>query len=255
MKRFLTILLLIMLSAAAAKAQDIVVLRNGSQITAKVLEVNDLNVKYIRSDNPEGPTYILRVSEISRIVYKNGQVDEFVHQQAFVREEPVDYKVRYSDIRHNYNPRFYTPMRDDPYEPWACGVGSFFLPGLGQIIAGETGRGLMFLGVNAAFSVTEMLEIFNLGGNRYYDPYSSEAQSSKSIYAEALLFTCLTHAAFNIWGIFDAVRIAKVKNMYFQDADGLLGGVQVKFQPELAMMPSVGGSLTPTAGFSLNLTF
>ena len=243
-----------MLSAAAAKAQDIVVLRNGSQITAKVLEVNDLNVKYIRSDNPEGPTYILRVSEISRIVYQNGQVDEFVHQQAFVREEPVDYKVRYSDIRHNYNPRFYTPMRDDPYEPWACGVGSFFLPGLGQIIAGETGRGLMFLGVNAAFTFAEFFEFYNLG-SKYYNPYSAEAESATKTYAGALILTSLAQCAFNLWGIFDAVRIAKVKNMYFQDADGLLGGVQVKFQPELAMIPFVGGSLTPTAGFSLNFTF
>lgn len=54
------ILLSLALAAAFAIpsfAQDIVILKNGTSIDAKVLEVDDNSIRYKKFDNPEGPTY------------------------------------------------------------------------------------------------------------------------------------------------------------------------------------------------------
>jgi len=53
-------------------------LTNGTQIIAKVLEVNEIQVKYQRFDNPEGPLYLINIQEILRIVYNNGVIDTFI---------------------------------------------------------------------------------------------------------------------------------------------------------------------------------
>ena len=70
-----------------------------------------------------------------------------------------------------------------------------------------------------------------------------------------MLLTLAGHAALNIWNICDAARIAKVKNMFYQDYTGNLSRVDVKFEPNLALAPGAGGALVPTAGFSLSLKF
>ena len=252
MKKFLIVLLFALASCALAKAQDIVVLRDGTQIAAKVLQVGTYEIKYVKTDNPNGPTYVLAVNELARIVYQNGTVDEFAPEyRAYVRPDPIDYRVKYSTIKHSYNPRMYTEMQGDPYEPWACALGSLFLPGMGQMIAGETGRGLAIMGANAGFFMLEVAELVHTDGFSYV--YSNSTNLFDN--GGALFLTVLGQLAFNIWCIFDAARIAKVKNMYFQDMEGLLGGVQVKFQPELAMMPAGNGCLAPGAGFTLSFTF
>lgn len=112
------------------------------------------------------------------------------------------------DIKDMYNTRDYVKSSANPYSPGWSGVGSFFLPGLGQMICGETGRGLAILGGDLAF---------------------------------------------DIWNICDAVRIAKVKNMYFQDLQG-------RRTMEFNMYPSVNLSMTsdgarPVAGMGVSVRF
>ena len=59
-------------------AYDVITLRNGNQIKAKNTEVNIDNVRYINFDNPDGPVYTIRKSDIVTILYQNGMVDTFV---------------------------------------------------------------------------------------------------------------------------------------------------------------------------------
>lgn len=65
-----------LLFTLGAFAQDKIYKTNGDLMEAKVIEVNPRTITYKRADNPDGPTYIINRSEVSRIVYENGQTEE-----------------------------------------------------------------------------------------------------------------------------------------------------------------------------------
>lgn len=70
----LTILSLVALNVAA---QDIVVKKDGSTILAKVLEVNQDNIKYKKFSNQNGPTYTINLSDVMSVNYENGEKEDF----------------------------------------------------------------------------------------------------------------------------------------------------------------------------------
>lgn len=70
-------LMAILLTATFAYAQDNIVLRNGEDISAKVLEINQTDLKYRKSANPEGPVYTAPLRDVLLIKYANGSKDSF----------------------------------------------------------------------------------------------------------------------------------------------------------------------------------
>lgn len=79
------ILLSLALAAAFAIpsfAQDIVILKNGTSVDAKVIEVDDNSVRYKKFNNPDGPTYTAKKETISEIRYKNGSKEIFNQAKA-----------------------------------------------------------------------------------------------------------------------------------------------------------------------------
>ncbi len=62
--------------ALTAGAQDIIHLDDGSEIEAKVKEINQKNIVYRRWDNQNGADYILNRDDVRRIVYENGAEEE-----------------------------------------------------------------------------------------------------------------------------------------------------------------------------------
>ena len=60
-----------------AFAQDVITLKNGDDIQALVQEIGESDVKYKKFDNPNGPNYTLKKSEIFMIRYANGSKDVF----------------------------------------------------------------------------------------------------------------------------------------------------------------------------------
>ena len=60
-----------------ANAQDKIVLKTGSNIEAKVLEINQTDVKYKKFNNLEGPTFTTHKNEIHMIIYENGENEIF----------------------------------------------------------------------------------------------------------------------------------------------------------------------------------
>ena len=75
MKNLLTVLIL--LFALHLTSQDYIILINGDEIEAKVLEINDKNIDYKKYSNINGPTYHLKKSEIFMIKYQSGDKDVF----------------------------------------------------------------------------------------------------------------------------------------------------------------------------------
>ncbi len=65
----------LLLCCLTASAYDVIVKNDGTSLMGKVVEVSDTEVKYRRADNPDGPIYTLKVADIMRINYENGQSD------------------------------------------------------------------------------------------------------------------------------------------------------------------------------------
>ena len=76
-KGILAILLFNLFLSTIIVAQDTIITNDNTKIIAKVLEVSQNTVKYNKFNNNEGPTYIINVSEIREIIYKNGEKDIF----------------------------------------------------------------------------------------------------------------------------------------------------------------------------------
>ena len=80
MKKYTSIILLygfFQLLTNFGYSQDNIILKNGDEIKAKVLEVTTDQIKYKKWDNQEGPTYSAEKSDIFMIQYKNGTKDVF----------------------------------------------------------------------------------------------------------------------------------------------------------------------------------
>lgn len=71
MKHWL-LFLLASLSGLAAHAQDTLTKTNGDEVQAKILEVTPLEIKYKRTDNPDGPLIVVRRADVFMVRYANG---------------------------------------------------------------------------------------------------------------------------------------------------------------------------------------
>ena len=81
------ILTMLSLAALNVAAQDVVVKKDGSTILAKVLEVNQDNIKYKKFSNQNGPTYTINLSDIMSVNYENGDKDLFDQVKTHINDE------------------------------------------------------------------------------------------------------------------------------------------------------------------------
>ena len=168
-------------------------------------------------------------------------------------------KVRYSEIKGNYNPKEYVRQDTDPYNVSWYGVTSFFIPGIGQLLSGETWRGLAFMGgevvllsiINTAAENIEKVAITNKSD--FVIGYTDVKVGRKNM---AVLLTALgVDLGLSIWSCIDAKRIVRVKNMYYQDLINGKKPVELSFAPAVSLVPDPSGVFQPCAGMSLQLKF
>ncbi len=148
-----------------------------------------------------------------------------------------------------YNPKLYVPEYPDPYDPALCGIASLFIPGLGQMLAGEVGRGFAFLGGNVAFGAVAVAGSIMMSFD-YTNNYDSKMFPSGLGLA---LVGTLGMLSINIWSITDAVRVAKVNNMYIRD-------LRKTTAMEVSLSPYVGtvamhNEVTNPVGLALKISF
>jgi len=77
MKKILLILVALIGFGIMVNAQDIITLKNGTDINAFVQKIGDVEIEYKKFDNPNGPNYTLKKTEILMIRYENGTKDIF----------------------------------------------------------------------------------------------------------------------------------------------------------------------------------
>ncbi len=77
MKKPIFSFLLFLTVFSAAAQSDTLFFRDGSVITASIVEISSESVRYIKADNLEGPRYVAEVSDLSRITYRNGRKENY----------------------------------------------------------------------------------------------------------------------------------------------------------------------------------
>lgn len=242
--------LAIMLSVCVfANAQDIITFTDGSEVEANVVEITRSDVKYKLYEEPDGVMYTVGKEAIIMIKYKNGRNEVFAQNNSPYAYNPVISHVdgikpgmKYSELKYLYNHSAYVHMPSDPYSPAWSGVASFFIPGLGQMICGEMGRGFAFLGGEVGLALVGALVPAALIG-------SDQWMAASSI----LIVASTGLVALDIWSIIDAVQVAKVKNMYTQDLRHNYS-FDMKLHPSVNIV-SVGSKIQPTVGMTLALKF
>ena len=83
--------------------------------------------------------------------------------------------------------------------------------------------------------------------------YTDEAKGKRNM---AILLSALgVDLGLAIWSSIDAARVAKVKNMYYQDLIGGKTAVELIFAPALSFAPSQSGTTQMCAGLALQVKF
>ncbi len=248
MKKTLFTTLLLALATWCAAAQDLITLRDGTDIEARVLEVGDAEIRYRRADNPDGPSFVLPISDLLLIRYANGANQTFLPPDTLAtpvgQARSIVPGMKYGQYQSLYNPALYVRQRHDPYLPAVSGICSALIPGLGQMVSGEVGRGLAWFG-GAVGSI-----VLPICGVAYLSTYTYHPQLAVTL----LLCIPAAYLAVDICSVVDAVRVAKVKNMYVQDLRRTASTLNVRLQPYVSAF-SNGFVQTPVAGLSLAVSF
>lgn len=77
MKRILIYVFLSFVYCLSAVSQDIIMMRDGTEIMSKALKVSNLEIEYKKWSNLEGPTYSISRDQVFMIKYQNGEKDIF----------------------------------------------------------------------------------------------------------------------------------------------------------------------------------
>lgn len=107
------ILICISLIPAIGFTQDTIVKTDDTRISAKIIEVHDVEIHYKKFSNIEGPTYIIETNRIRQVIYSNGDVENYssspeVKQEWKTHQEYAaqhSEQIEYLDGRYYYNKR------------------------------------------------------------------------------------------------------------------------------------------------------
>lgn len=154
----------------------------------------------------------------------------------------ISTQAQYSVNKTQYDFRQYVPEIGDPYSPGVAGIASLFVPGLGQMISNEGGRGAGFLGGYLGCWVLYGVGVGSMANDVAADGYYDGSG------AGLVLLGIGGAIAVNIWSIVDATRVAKVNNMAWRNRNN---SSSLNIQPALRLTP--GGK--PAPGLSMALNF
>lgn len=256
MKKLLFLFGLIFLPLLSVNAQDIITKRSGEEIECKIVSTKGDNVQYVLKFTQSFYTYTIKKSEIQMIRYSSGEIEHYnIHEETETysaeglqqKRERESYTsivpfMNYRQLKYIYDFREYERSYMDRFSPGWIGFASFMLPGLGEFICDEWGRGLGKLAGAAACAATGA---YFTVSSYVDDNWQTDIAFAVIFYAAAL--------GIDIWSIVDSIRIAKVRNMYEND-------MREKYAFDLSIFPSMdyihfGNSIQTTAGLTLALRF
>lgn len=120
----------------------------------------------------------------------------------------VNAQYRINKTKYDY--KTYTYQVGDPYNPSVAGLTSFLIPGLGQMLSGEGGRGVGFLGGFVGCWV-----LYGIGAG--ISAADIEEGGTGAAGGGLVVVGLLGAIAVDIWSIVDAIHVAKVNNLAWRD--------------------------------------
>lgn len=69
--------LIALVASIAVQSQDLITLKNGTDIQAKITEVGTTEIRYKKFDNVDGPVFIINKAEVLMVRHENGAKDIF----------------------------------------------------------------------------------------------------------------------------------------------------------------------------------
>ena len=237
MKRLLTVLFAILaLAGGEACAQDYIYTAKGQVIEATDVIFGPSKISYHLYSDAVGPMLSIDTRDVKMIMFENGEKLDLRPQKGLPTPG-----LKYPDIKDYYNYKDYSHEEGDAFNPTLMGLASFLVPGLGQFFEEEVFTGILFLGGCIAMDFVTLSTI-----KTSYD-VTGEAESQmivKTIGISWGTVLCLAGSiALRAFATSDAVKIAKVKNLYIRD---------LRLQPTLYQLP---GKNMPAGGLSLNIVF
>ena len=100
--KHLFITLLLALCGLTVAAQDIIITTGSERIEAQITEVSDEAVRYKKANNPNGPTFVIKMENIATIIYQNGDV------------QAIDHNANPSSSQNGYNTQANMPASIAP---------------------------------------------------------------------------------------------------------------------------------------------
>ena len=127
-KKCLIFIFLIIMSNSLLFAQDVIIKRNGDEISSKILEITDKSVKYKEFDFQNGPIRNIDVSDVFMIIYENGKREIFKQTAPQLKMQPqvADIQSNNQIDNKNINPN---PLHKEPIKKRY--KGSYFMLGMG----------------------------------------------------------------------------------------------------------------------------
>ena len=82
MKNIFYYLFFASIATYTASAQDIIVMKNGTAVKAKVQEITSNEIKYKKFSNLNGPLFVVDKSEVFAVNFENGEVENYASYKA-----------------------------------------------------------------------------------------------------------------------------------------------------------------------------
>lgn len=245
MKRiYFFILCFIATSITAQNLQDVIYLLNGSVIRGVIIE--QIPNQSLKVKTNDGSIFVYKMSEVEKMTKEQSANAKTGNNGSSYSGGLTNC---YKFIKMNYNPSMYISQPGEPYNPTISGVCSLVLPGLGQMISGETKRGLGYLaGYIGGISVTGIgISLMSYGANEGL---------GVGIAAGGLMILVGSAGAIgmDILSIVDAVKIAKVKNMYVDDLKNRTSLLQFEVAPYIDQI-SLNNELVRPIGVTMRIKF
>ncbi len=150
-------------------------------------------------------------------------------------------KIRYNDFKNDISTKNYRLSIKNPrYSPVFAGILNYLIPSSGYFYVGEPIRGACVLGSEIA---TISVFAYGLVMSMSVDTETGQSpEGARTIMFSGMIATGLIH----IWSIYDVVKIAKIKNLAYQEKQ-----LTIKLQPDFYIGTTVD---IKTVNYGLKLT-
>lgn len=156
-------------------------------------------------------------------------------------------EAQYRENIKNFNYKDYSYEPGDRFNPTLAGAASFLVPGLGQIIVGETGRGLAFMGGSIVSTIIFAKGLIQFEESSITYSYTNSKPDFGYRGRDLIWIGLIGSLGITFWSMGDAVRVAKVNNLASREINK-----KVSFSLQPIVLPQTNTKLF-AGGLQLNI--